>query len=145
MVLRTGCGGTSSVTQTPSTQTVAFSTSYASVTTQLEQITKAIGAAVRQAAGSSNAQLTVEFRDLSSRWQTQLSQLETLRPPPNLTPDFHTLTDAVSRVESDLNAIVAAAETNNKAAAEQAGASLILDVAAARSADAPIRRQAGIK
>jgi plasmid stabilization system protein ParE len=57
---------------------------------------------------------------------------------------FNTVKDSVSRAESDLNAIVAAAATNNKAAAEQRSATLVTDIAAARSADAPIRHQLGL-
>jgi hypothetical protein len=154
LLLLSGCGGkssgTSSSPQTTSTQTssapaAAFSPGYAAATTQLEHISKAIGANIQQAPGSSNAQLASAFGDLASRWQTQLSQLETLTPPPNLAAEYNTFKDSVGRVEPDLRGIVSAAQTGNKAAAEQATASLISDIAGARAADAPIRQTLGIK
>jgi hypothetical protein len=159
LVPLSGCGGKSSAgssstqspssqtpsTQTPSTQAAAFATGYAAATSQLEQVSKAIGANIKQAAGSSNGQLAVAFGDLASRWQTQLSQLEGLTPPPNLAAEYNTFKDAVRRAESDLHAIVAAAQTSNNAAAEQGAATLVSDIAAARSAAAPIQQQLGIK
>ena len=84
------------------------------------------------------AQLAVTFHALAARWQDQLSQLQTLKPPANLATTFNTLTGAASRAEADLNAIVAAAETHNKSAAEQASASLVTDIESAKAASTTI-------
>jgi maltose-binding protein MalE len=147
------CGGSSSATQTQTqtqarthpTQAAAFTIGHQAATAELEQISRAIGAAIEQAPNSSNAQLAQTFRDLAGRWQAQVSALEALTPPSDLAAQFNTLKDAVARVETDLNAIVSASETNNKSAAEQAAASLVSDIAATRAADAPIRKQLGLK
>jgi hypothetical protein len=145
-----GCGGSSTSTHTAtqsSTHTSdasAFASGYQAATIQLQQTSAAIGAAIQAAPSKTDAQLAEQFRDLAGRWQAALSSLETLTPPGGLASQFNTLKDAVSRAESDLNAITAAAETHNKAAAEQASASLVADVEAARSADAPIRQQLGL-
>jgi hypothetical protein len=141
------CGGSSSATQTQThpAQAAAFTSGHQAATAELEQISKAIGAAIEQAPNSSNAQLAQTFRDLAGRWQAQVSALEALTPPSDLAVQFNTLKDAVARVETDLNAIVSASETNNKSAAEQAAASLVSDIAATRAADAPIRKQLGLK
>jgi hypothetical protein len=146
-----GCGGGSSSSTHSTTQssthtsdTSTFASGYQAATIQLQQTSAAIGAAIQSASSKSNAQLSEEFRDLAGRWQTAQSNLETLTPPAGLASQFNTLKDAVARVEADLNAIVAAVVTNNKAAAEQASASLVTDVEAARTADAPIRQQLGL-
>jgi hypothetical protein len=146
-----GCGDSSSssthsATQSPTqtADTSAFAGGYQAATIQLQQTSAAIGAAIQAAPHKTNAQLAEEFRDLAGRWQAAQSDLETLTPTAGLASQFNTLKDAVARAETDLNAIVAAVETNNKAAAEQASASLVADVEAARSADAPIRQQLGL-
>jgi hypothetical protein len=149
-----GCGGSSKSTQTTSTpaspaQTTtspasAFASSYQAATVRLESASKAIGAAMREAEHHTNGELAQQFHALSAQWQAPLSALETLSPPAGLAVRFNTLKDSASRVEADLNAIATAAATNDDAAAEQASASLVTDVAAARSADAPIRHQLGL-
>lgn len=53
--------------------------------------------------------------------------------------------DSAKRVESDLTAIVAAADTHSQSAGEQAGASLVTDATALKSAAAVIRQKLGIK
>jgi hypothetical protein len=149
-----GCGESSTSTHTQaqpaaSTQPAttgsgAFGSGYQAATLQLESASKAIGAAIQEAAHHNDGELAQQFHALATQWQTAVSALETLTPPPGLAAQFNTLKDAISRAESDLNAIVSAAATNDKAAAEQASASLVTDVAAARSADAPIRHQLGL-
>jgi hypothetical protein len=122
----------------------AFASGYQAATLQLESASKAIGAAIQEAQHHTNQELAQQFHALAAEWQAPLSALEALTPSAGLAVQFNTLKDSVSRAESDLNAIVAAAATNNKAAAEQASATLVTDVAAARSADAPIRHQLGL-
>jgi hypothetical protein len=136
LVLVAGCGGSSG--SSSSDETAKFKASYGSVGTQFKEISHAIGTAVEQARTQSDAQLAVKFHGLAARWQDQLSKLETLRPPANLAATFNTLNGAASRTEADLNAIVAAAETHNKSAAEQASASLVNDIESAKSASTTI-------
>jgi hypothetical protein len=151
LAVLSGCGGSSKSTQTQSTQTSttqttttqasAFTSGYQAATLQLESASKAIGVAIEEAPHHANTELAQQFHALAAQWQAPVSALEALTPPAGLAVQFNTLKDSVSRAESDLNAIVAAAATNNKAAAEQASATLVTDIAAARSADTPIRHQ----
>ncbi len=140
LVLLTGCGGGSS-----SNQTDTFKSGYKTAIAQLKQTSSAIGSAINQAQNQTDGEVLVAFRALAGKWQTGLSQLETLKPPSKQAADFNTLTAAATRVETDLNAIVSAAATHSKTAAEQAGASIVTDIVAARSADATIRQSLGIK
>jgi hypothetical protein len=134
-----GCGGSSS-----SDQTSKFKKSYVTVRRELKQTSAAIGTAITQAPSKTDAQILSAFRGLAAQWQSQLSQLETLKPPSNLATEFNTLTDSVTRIESDLNAVVAAAATHSSSAAEQAGASIVTDVNTARTADTTITTKLGI-
>ncbi|MGI8803967.1 MAG: hypothetical protein ACR2KV_17695 [Solirubrobacteraceae bacterium] len=126
-------------------ETAKFKTDYTAAIGQLKQASASIGTAIQTAGSQSDTQILSTFRGLAGRWQTQLSQLETLKPPPKLAANFNTLTNGATRVESDLNAIVAAAATHSKAAAEQAGASIVVDVTAAKAADAALKQALGIK
>lgn len=139
-VMLTGCGGSSS-----SDQTSKFKTDYEAVATQLQQSGRAIGTAIQQAPGKSDAQIYTTFHGLASRWQGQISRLQTLKPPSKVAADFNTITSAAARVESDLNAVVDAAATHSQAAGAQGGAAIVTDFLAVRSADAVLRRKLGIK
>jgi hypothetical protein len=141
-VVLAGCGGSSS---SSSDQGAKFKTSYESVANQFKHDSQAIGAAIKRAAGKTDAQIATEFHDLATRWQKHVSQLETLKPPSNLAATFNTLTSAASRAETDLNAIVSAAKTDSKSAAEQASASLVTDILSAKSASATITKKLGTK
>jgi hypothetical protein len=140
LVLLSGCGGSSS-----SDQTAKFKASISPVVNQLRDISHGIGTAIQQAPSQTDAQIAATFHNLASRWQSQLSQLQTLKPPSNLASTFNTLTGATSRVETDLTAIVAAAETHGGAAAKQASASLVNDILSAKSASTTITDKLGIK
>jgi hypothetical protein len=87
----------------------------------------------------------VAFHNLATRFQAQLSQLETLKPPASVQADWNSVISAGQRLVSDLDAIVAAAATHNRSAAEQAGASLANDANALRSSVAPIKAKLGLK
>jgi hypothetical protein len=133
LFLLAACGGSSSADRT-----AKFKTSYESARSHLRGTSIAIGAEIQDAASQSDQQVVIAFRKLAGRWQTQLSRLQTLKPPAAVSTDFNSLTGAASRVESDLNAVVSAAATHSYSAAQQAGASIISDVSAARHADAAI-------
>ena len=135
-----GCGGSSSADQT-----AKFKKGLSPVVNDLKQTSSAIGTAVEQAGSQTDAQIAATFRDLASRWQSQLSQLETLKPPSNLAADFNTLTAATARAEADLTAIVAAAQTHSRSAATQASSSMVTDITSAKSASTTLTDKLGIK
>jgi len=140
LVLLSGCGGSSS-----SDQTAKFKASITPVVNQLRDISQGIGTAIQQAPSQTDAQIAATFHNLASRWQNQLSQLQTLKPPSNLASTFNTLSGAASRVEVDLTAIVAAGETHSGSAAKQASATLVNDILSAKSASTTITDRLGIK
>jgi hypothetical protein len=142
LLLLARCGGSSS---SSSDQTAKFKTSYGSVATQLKHISQSIGTEIQGASSQTDAQIGSTFRGLAARWQNQLSQLETLKPPSNLAATFNTLTGAATRAEADLNSIVAAAETHSSSAAEQASATLVTDISSAKSASTTITQKLGIQ
>jgi hypothetical protein len=155
LALLSGCGGSSkspthtqsqaATTAQPATNTAsAFKSNYQAATLQLETASKASGAAIEQAPHHTDGELAQQFHGFAVEWQTASSALEAATPPASLTVQFNTLKDSVSRAEADLNSIVSAASTSNKAAAEQAAATLLTDITAARSAAAPIQHQLGI-
>ena len=137
LVAASGCGGKSADAK--------FKDSYQPVRVQLEKTSKAIGSAIQHARSQTDAQLLVTFRGLASRWQDQVSRLQTIKPPSKRAAAFNTITSSATRVESDLRAIVAAAATHSASAARQATASLLTDFLALRSADRTLARKLGLK
>lgn len=133
-----GCGSSSN-------STTQFKGAFQSAENGLSQTSDAIGLEIQSASSRTDAQLATAFHALAVRWQSQLSHLETLTPPANVASDFNTLRDAATRAESDLNAIVSAAATHSKGAAEQGGASIVQDVTAARQAAQSLDQKLGIK
>jgi hypothetical protein len=123
----------------------AFKSGYEQLRGPLNQTGAAIGVEVQHASGQTDAQLRAAFQQLASRFQSQLSQLETLKPPQNLAADWNSVLDSAHRIESDLIAVVAAAATHSRSAGEQAGASLAADAQALQSAAATIKAKLGIK
>jgi hypothetical protein len=132
VVLISACGGSSA------DRTAKFKAGYVSTANQLKQTSIAIGKEIEQANKQTDAQVLAVFRGLAARWQTHLSQLQTLTPPSNFAPDFNTVTGASSRVEADLSAIVTAAQTHSASAAKQAAVSLIGDIESAKAASTKI-------
>ena len=141
--LLAACGGNSSATHADATQ--RFKTGYEHFRGPLDQTGTAIGAELQRAPTQTDAQLAATFRQLASRFQSQLSELETLKPPPSLAADWNSVLDSAHRIESDLTAVVAAAATNSQSAGEQAGAALVTDAEALKSAAATVKQKLGIK
>jgi len=137
LVLISACGGSSS------NQSAGFKSGYEATANQLKQVSHDIGLEIQQASKQTDAQVVAAFRGLASRWQTHLSQLQTLKPPSNLAADFNTVTGAAGRVEADLNGIVAAGRTHSAAAARQSAASLVSDVLTAKAASTKITNKLG--
>lgn len=140
LVLLAGCGGSSS-----SDQTAKFKTSFNPVATQFQQISHDVATNIQSAASHTDAQLATAFHDLATRWQTQLSQLQTLKPPSSVAVEFNTLSGASARVESDLTAIVAATATHSRSAATQASASVVNDILSTKASATTIATKLGIK
>ena len=133
------CGGSSS------NGSSSFKSGYESTANQLKQVSIDIGKEIQQAPKQTDGQVSAAFRGLATRWQNHLSQLQTLKPPSNLAPDFNTVVRAASRAEADLNGIVAAARTHSASAASQAAATLVGDVLAAKTASTRITDKLGSK
>ena len=143
-----GCGGSSkssSSSSSTSDQTATFKTSYESAANQLKQSSQAIGTAIQQAPKQTDAQLGAAFHNLASRWQNQLSQLQTLKPPFELGSDLQHDDRRRQPGRADLNAIVAAAATHSSSAAKQASAALVTDILSAKAASTAITNQLGAK
>lgn len=136
-VLLAGCGS--------SDPTATFKGSFSPVIHQIRGSAIAIGREIQRAPSQDDAQVASAFAGLATRWQDQLSRLQTLKPPPQLAAQFNTLTGAATRVESDLNAIVAAARTHSTAAARQGGASVVQDILAAKAASTGLTSRLGIR
>ncbi len=140
LALLSGCGGSSA-----SDQTSKFKTGISPVVNQFKDISQAIGTAIEHAPSSSDAQLAATFHGLAGRWQTELSQLRTLKAPPSVAAAFTNLTGAASRTEADLTAISAAAQTHAATAAKHASSALVTDILAAKAAATTITDKLGIK
>lgn len=138
--LAAGCGGSSKPDQT-----ARFKSGFVPAVDQLRNISHGIGTEIEHASGQTDGQLATVFRGFAASWQGQLSKLQTLTPPANLATSFNTLTGAAGRVESDLTAVVSAAQTNSGSAAKQATASLVADILAAKSASTTITNKLGVK
>jgi hypothetical protein len=139
VTLISACGGSSN------DQGAQFKTGYESAANQLKQVSIDIGKEIQQAPGQTDAQVAAAFHGLAARWQTHLSQLQTLKPPAALAAEFNTVVGAASRAETDLNAIVAAGQTHSASAAKQAAAALVGDVVAAKAASTKITNKLGSK
>ena len=135
-----GCGGSSS-----SSQTANFGTSFSSTANQLKATSHEIGVAIERAPSRTDAQLASTFSALAARWQNQVNRLKALQPPSSVSTAFNRLKSSATRVEADLNAIAAAAETHNASAAKQATASLVTDILSAKSASTTITNTVGAK
>jgi hypothetical protein len=137
VTLVSACGGSSN------DQAAQFKTGYESAANQLKQVSIDIAKEIEQAPGQSDAQVATVFHSLATRWQSHLSQLQTLKPPADLAAEFNTVVGAASRAETDLNAIVAAGRTHSASAAKQAAAVLVGDVVAAKAASKKITNKLG--
>jgi hypothetical protein len=134
-----------STTSSPASASANFNQRFSSAANQLGKTSQAIGADIEAARSKTDAQLAATFRALANRWQSHVSQLETLKPPANVAVDFNSMTAAASRAEADLSAIAVAAETHSASAAKQASASLVTDITSAKAAGAVIANRLGIK
>ncbi len=133
-----GCGSSSDTT-------AKFKSGYNSLRGPLNQTGTQIATEIEQASKQTDAQVEQAFRGLAQRFQGQLSQLQTLKPPSSVAAEWNSVLAAASRLEADLNAIAAAAATHSAAAAKQAGASLVQDSQALQTATQPVKTKLGLK
>jgi hypothetical protein len=147
IIVLAGCGASSSKPafggSTAPDPAATFKRSFASVTGQFRTTAHEIGLAIQEASGQTDAQIGANFRQLAVAWQQTLSVLKTLKPPAPLASDFNTLADAATRAESDMVALVAAAETHSNAGASQASARLVTDIVDAKSASTRLTQRLG--
>lgn len=146
-VLLAACGSSSSTSSSTSSASALaqFRSEYETVRGPFNQTGQAIAQELQRATGQTDAQLAAAFRGLSTRFQSQVSELETFKPPQNLAADWNSVLDAAKRVESDLTSVVAAAVTHSQSAGEQAGASLVTDAGELKSAATTIKQKLGIQ
>jgi hypothetical protein len=134
------CGGKSS-DEKKQDPVAAYEQGYRPAVRAMKAISKDTGDAVVDAKNHTDAELVTQFRGLATRWQSQLSRLEILKPTSALAADHKTLTTAATRVESDLHAIVTAAATHDADAARQASASLVTDILDTKAASAQVDKR----
>jgi hypothetical protein len=132
-----GCGGSDTTAQ--------FKSGYNAVRGPLNQTGQQIANEIRAAPKQTDAQVAANFRSLAARFKSQVDQLKALKPPANVAADWTKVTNAASRLDSDLSAIASAASSHSTAAAQQAGASLATDAQALTQALTPVKQKLGLK
>ncbi len=132
-----GCGG--------SDQTATFKSGYNAVRGPLNQTGQAIAQEISQASKQTDAQVSASFSSLATRFQTQLAKLKALKPPSSVAAQWTNVTNAATRLDSDLNAIASAAGTHNSTATQKAAASLAADASALTQAITPIKQKLGLQ
>jgi hypothetical protein len=162
LIVLTGCGGSSSGTssassstapasaspsstsqsQTTTSQTTPtaaqFSATIAPVLNQFKNASQRTGAALQQAGSQTDAEVAAAFRAVETRWKSALAKLETLRPPPQFISAYNRLKTQIRRVDTDLAAIVSAAQTHNAAAAKTSATKLVNDIVSAKATSTTI-------
>jgi len=148
-IVLSGCGGSSSSSssssasagssatgQTSQTGPSAgqFKTAIAPVLSKFKSASQGTGAALQQASSQNDAQVAGTFQQLEARWESALTKLETLHPPPQLGAAYNRLKSKVSKVKADLAAIVSAAQTHDATAAKAATIKLVNDILSAKAA-----------
>jgi hypothetical protein len=132
-----GCGG--------SDTTAKFRSGYNAVRGPLNQTGQAIAQEISQASKQTDAQVSANFRTLAVRFQGQLTRLKALKPPSSVAAQWKNVTDAATKLDSDLNAIATAAAAHNGSATQQAAASLASNASALQQSITPIKQKLGLK
>ena len=139
LAVASGCGGSSS------DQTAKFKQGYDQLRGPLNQTGAALGAEVQRAPKQTDTQVGAAFRSIATRFQSQLSRLQTLKPPASVQAEWNSVIAAAQRLEGDMTDIVAAAATHSSSAAEQAGAKLATDAQALLAALGPVKQKLRLK
>lgn len=162
LILLSGCGGSSSssssassstprapanssaTSQSPTTTSqttptaAQFSAAITPVLNQFKDASQRTGAALQQAGSQTDAEVAGTFRGVEARWKSALAKLEALQPPPQFTSTFNRLKTQIGRVDTDLAAIVSAAQTHNAAAAKSSATKLVNDIVSAKATSTTI-------
>ncbi len=150
LVLLSGCGSSSSsssssggsASSSSTSQTPAqFKAAIAPVLDQFKSASEATGAELQQASSQTDAQLATTFQQLAAKWGAALTKLETLQPPASFTAAYNRLKGQVSKVKTDLAAIVSAAQSHNVGAAKAATTQLVNDILSAKATSTTISSQ----
>jgi hypothetical protein len=131
------CGG--------SDTTAKFKSGYNAVRAPLNQTGQAIAQEISKASSQTDAQVSANFRSLAARFHSQLNQLKALKPPSSVAAQWTKVTDAASKLDSDLNAIASAAGAHNSSATQQAATSLAANAQALQQAITPVKQKLGLK
>jgi hypothetical protein len=145
LVLLSGCGGSSSSSSASSapagssstsqtTQTAGqFKAAIAPVLNRFKSASQATGSELEHAGSQTDAQVAATFQQLAAKWTSAVTKLETLHPPPRFTAAYNRLTSQVSKVDTDLAAIVSAAQNHDATAAKDATTKLVNDIVSAKA------------
>jgi hypothetical protein len=139
LALASGCGASSN------SVTAKFKADYNQLRGPMNQTGSELGAEVQKAPKQTDAQVGAAFRSIANRFQSELSQLQTLKPPASVQADWNSVIAAAQRLENDMGDIVAAAATHSASSAEQAGARLAVDAQALQSSLKPVKSKLGLK
>ena len=132
-----GCGGSDTTAQ--------FKSGYNSVRTELNQTGQAIAQEISQAPKQTDAQVSASFHSLAQRYSAQVAKLKKLNPPSSVSTEWKKVTDAATKLDSDLSAISSAAGAHNSAATQKAAASLAANATALTQAIAPVKQKLGLQ
>lgn len=156
LVLLSGCGGSSSSSSSSSASASSSATSQTSQTSQsagqfkaaiapvlnqFKSASQATGAALQQASSQTDAQVAATFQQLAAKWNSALTKLQTLQPPPQLTAAYNRLKSQVGKAKADLAAIVSAAQSHDATAAKDATTKLVNDILSAKATSTTLSNQ----
>jgi hypothetical protein len=131
------CGG--------SDTTTTFKSGYNAVRGPLNETGQAIANEISQAPKQTDAQVSASFNSLAQRFSAQLAKLKALKPPSSVAAEWGNVTDAASKLDSDLSAIASGAAAHNSSATQKAAASLAANASALQQAITPVRQKLGLK
>jgi cytochrome c556 len=132
-----GCGGSDTTAQ--------FKSGYNSVRIELNQTGRAIAQEISQTPRQNDAQVSASFRSLAQRFSTQVAKLTALKPPSSVAAEWHNVTDAAIKLDSDLSKIASDMAAHDTSAAQQAATSLAANAKALQQAITPIKQKLGLK
>jgi hypothetical protein len=145
------CGSSDKKSDTPTTTTqspaqvaATFKQGYAKERVKLNRVSERIGTVITQAADKTDAQILAQLKDVETQYRTALTQLDALKPPPNLETRFTAATSAAHLLDADLVTITSAAASHDAKAAEAATRKLVTDVPVLKTAAEALRSELGL-
>jgi hypothetical protein len=138
-VLIAGCGGSGTKT-TSAPSASAAQAAYVPVQTQIKSIGTDIGTAISGAPKATDAALTTQFSGLATRARTEVTAVDGLVVPAQVTATRTALRDALDKGAGDLQDIATASRAHDAAAARTAAEKLVADSEVIRSARAAFER-----